>query len=88
MRNRYFFIKRQQRITTFIERFQKKRERGDSEEQLIDFVLGVCLANRPIAKGFLSRLNISAPTIVTVVQRALADRKIKKDAAESDSVLT
>lgn len=81
MKNKYFFIKRQKAISEFIARFEGVKSKGGSATALHDFALGVCLNNKQLAKGFLSRLNIQHPAISASVSESLSQRKKQQQCA-------
>lgn len=78
MRNKYFFIKRNKAITEYVARFEGLKSKGGTTASLHDFAFGVCLSNKGIAKGFLSRLHSKHPDIVASVQRSLTARQSER----------
>lgn len=81
MKNKYFFIKRQKAISEYIARFEGVKSKGGSTATLHDFALGVCLNNKQLAKGFLSRLNTQYPAISASVSESLSQRKKQRQSA-------
>lgn len=74
MRKKYFFIKRQKAVSEFLARFDGLKAKGGNTTSLHDFALGVCLNNKGLAKGFLSRLSKNNPAIAASVNEALEQR--------------